>query len=391
MNIVYLKEKRDECLSKLERGTSRIYLQEFLNIYNATKKQNKKQRELLKEFQYSVRDIRDWTVDKIKEQHFLFTRQCDVFDNLVRSIFKLHLAIYNCMNDSSFDAAIPNPGQYLHETYLSIARRLWKEPYLLYDIKVDKMIYQKNMLRLEKIIRKCLRETFLFMLPFKEFDEKLAQEEEEEEDEDYEIVPDSPEDMEEASDEEEEQGEQQQDEETHAVIDDEQEQEISDDDGEQNEDVCDYDDEQDESEDAIDKSEQDKQEEASDEQEQESEQEEEQQQVITQIITREEVAEAPEQQEPQHQEPEHQEPQHQEPEHQAPEQQELEQQEPEQQEPEQQDEEMEQPFVQTDPNVRIIQLPVRRTLAERKRLVKEKVKQKGFPEFAQARPSDSFF
>lgn len=369
MNIVYLKEKRDECLSKLERGTSRIYLQEFLHVYDTTKKQNKKPRELLKEFQYAVREIRDWTVDKIKEQHFLFTRQCDVFDNLVRSIFKLHLAIYNSMNESNFDAAIPNPGQYLHETYLSIARRLWKEPYLLYDVKVDKMTYQKNIIRLEKIIRKCLRETFVFMLPFKEFDEQLGNEEEEDEedvDDDYEIVPEVPDEDDEDLEEEEE-------------------------DAEQEEEECEQEEDPEEEEEAEQEEEYAKQEEEYAEQEEEAEESEEAHEAEPMIDTEDACREQPDQKvEFEQPAPQQQLAQ----EEQTEEDDESEAESPPQQadvEMEQQQQQQEQQE-QHDPNIRIIQLPVRRTLAERKRLVKEKVKQRGFPEFSQQpRPTDSFF
>lgn len=185
MNIVFLKEKREECSTKIERATTRLYLQTFLNIYQDVKKSNRKPRELLREFQSAVREISAWNVDMIREEYQKFRSACEPFDGIVRSIFKLHLSIYNTTHESEFETNIPNPGQYIHETYLNIARRLWKEPNLVYDVKVDKLIYQKNIIRLEKIIRKCLHDTFVLMLPFKEFDEELAQQEIESED-DYE-------------------------------------------------------------------------------------------------------------------------------------------------------------------------------------------------------------
>jgi hypothetical protein len=114
----------------------------------------------------------------------------------------VHLAIYNAAHESNFEACIPNAGQYMHETYLNIARMLWKEPFLLYDVNVPKQEYMKNMVRLEKITKRCMLDTFVFMLPFKEFDEQLAASsdssdyledeeeasEEEEEEEDDEVV-----------------------------------------------------------------------------------------------------------------------------------------------------------------------------------------------------------
>jgi hypothetical protein len=176
MKIVFLKEKRDECYLKLEQSTSKLYFQTFMDIYKQVKTDNKKSRELIKEFQYAIKKISIWNVDEIKAKHKEFISQCVLFDNIVKSIFKIHLAIYNVVNESEFDANIPQPGQYLHETFLNIARRLWKEPLLIYDVKVDKTVYQTNLLRIHKIIKKCIRETFLQMLPFREFDEHLASE-----------------------------------------------------------------------------------------------------------------------------------------------------------------------------------------------------------------------
>ena len=170
MNIVFLKEKRDECLTKLQSRIVTVFLQGFLAIYDKVKSKNKRPRELLKEYQYAIREISQWTSEDIKREHDRCRSQCELFDNLVRSIFKLHLAIYNITHECNFDAVIPQPGQYMHEVYLNIARRLWKEPFLVYDIKVDKITYQSNMLRFEKIIKKFIADTFLQMLPFKEFE-----------------------------------------------------------------------------------------------------------------------------------------------------------------------------------------------------------------------------
>jgi hypothetical protein len=187
MKIVFLKEKKDECYFKLEQSTSKLYFQTFMDIYKEVKMNNKKSRELMKEFQYAIKKISIWDVDTIKSKHNEFISQCVLFDNLVKSIFKIHLAIYNVVNESEFNANIPQPGQYMHETFLNIARKLWKEPLLIYDVKVDKTIYQANLLRISKIIKKCIRETFLQMLPFKEFDENLANEASEDTDNSIEI------------------------------------------------------------------------------------------------------------------------------------------------------------------------------------------------------------
>lgn len=340
-----LKEKRDECMSKLERGTCRLYLQEFLSIYDNVKKANKKSSLLLKEYQYAIRGISQWTVDDIKLEHAKFNNHCDLFDSLVKSIFKLHLSIYNTMHESDFDANIPHPGQYMHETYLSIARRLWKEPFLVYDLKIDKMTQQKNLLRLEKIIRKCLHETFLIMLPFKEFDAELAKksedecEEEEEEEEEYEIVA-QPE-----------------------IFDSQESQE-----NEEEEETCELEDEQQESEvqeehqdcELHEEYEMNQQTQSEDEEENNDDSafEEEEEKVVNipeenKVVSISESADSMEIIK------------------------------------EDMDEIVANEVLEQDPTVKVVTLPVRKTLADRKRMVKEKVKQRGFPDFA--RPADSFF
>mgnify|MGYP006284197515 CR=1 FL=1 len=373
MNIVLLKEKRDECMSKLERGTSRLYLQHFLSIYELVKKTNKRPRELLKEFQYAIRAISQWTVDDIKAEHKRFLESCEFFDTLVKSLFKLHLAIYNTMHDSDFTANIPNAGQYMHETYLSIARRLWKEPYLVYDIKIDKLNYQRNVLRLEKLIRRCLHETFVAMLPFSEFDEQLKSQSDEEED--YEMIDAPSEDGDVDTDESDvacqnqiilegaSQPEQEAEQQAESELEEEQEAE------------------------------------------QEAEQEEEQEA---------EPAAEPELEEEQEAEPEQPEQPEQEAEPEQPEQ-EAEETEQEEEQLEQAEQQLQFPSdTESDhihpPNstpldcsetsdvplpyvnmrdVKIVHLPMKKTLADRKKLVRERVKQRGFPDFA--RPTDSFF
>lgn len=164
MDTVYLKEKRDEYLTKLENMTVPVFLQGVLDMYANVKKTCKVSKNVLKEFQQTLREIKEWDADVLHNEHKRFYRvtKCEYFDSLVLSIFKA----YYLMNNIDTEASFPRVSKYLHECYLNIARQLWKNPFLVYDVNVSKAEQQKNMHQLEKIIGKCIKETFIRMLPF---------------------------------------------------------------------------------------------------------------------------------------------------------------------------------------------------------------------------------
>jgi hypothetical protein len=54
----------------------------------------------------------------------------------------------------------------MYQCLLNTARLVWKNPVLVYDVGVDKITYQQNKLKLEKLVMMTVKDTFTYYLPF---------------------------------------------------------------------------------------------------------------------------------------------------------------------------------------------------------------------------------
>ena len=158
-NNYLLQSRRSEYLKKFQKTTTHLFIEGVYSIYNNVKKNNKSKRLLLKEFQQSMVDVSRWSQDIITTEHQRFKKQSPVLDRLIRGIFDLDIVIKKdlCKNAEDF---IPQPWDFVHQCYLNIARALWKQPFLLYDVNIDKLTIQQNKLRIEKIVYLCIQDTF---------------------------------------------------------------------------------------------------------------------------------------------------------------------------------------------------------------------------------------
>lgn len=163
-NTYLLQSRRTEYLKKFQKTTIPLFIEGVYSIYNNVKKNNKSRRLLLKEFQQSMVDVSRWSQDIIKNEHMRFKKQSSVLDKLIRSIFDLDIILKKdlCKNAEDF---IPNPWDFVHQCYLNIARALWKQPFLIYDVNIDKLTIQQNKLKIEKIVSLCIQDTFAQYLP----------------------------------------------------------------------------------------------------------------------------------------------------------------------------------------------------------------------------------
>lgn len=163
-NTYLLQSRRTEYLKKFQKTTTPLFIEGIYSIYNIVKKKNKFKRLLLKEFQQAMVDISRWSQDIIKNEHLRFKKQSSVVDKLIRAIFDLDIFLKKdlCKNAEDF---IPCPWDFIHQCYLNIARALWKQPFLLYDVNIDKLTIQQNKLKIEKIVSLCIQDTFAQFLP----------------------------------------------------------------------------------------------------------------------------------------------------------------------------------------------------------------------------------
>lgn len=163
-NTYLLQSRRTEYLKKFQKTTIPLFIEGVYSIYNNVKKNNKSRRLLLKEFQQSMVDVSRWSQDIIKNEHMRFKKTSSVLDKLIKGIFDLDIILKKdlCKNAEDF---IPQPWDFVHQCYLNIARALWKQPFLIYDINIDKLTIQQNKLKIEKIVSLCIQDTFTQYLP----------------------------------------------------------------------------------------------------------------------------------------------------------------------------------------------------------------------------------
>jgi hypothetical protein len=125
-------------------------------------------------FQAELRNIKSWSRERIEEELKMFktVSQCTYLEKLVLSIFKTYYLLNNLRN-----VEYPDVEDYIHECYLNIARKLWKNPFLMYDEGFFISVAEKrrNMNAVEDVIQKCIQYTFVQMLPFSiiDYDETL--------------------------------------------------------------------------------------------------------------------------------------------------------------------------------------------------------------------------
>jgi vacuolar-type H+-ATPase subunit D/Vma8 len=159
VDTMYLREKRDDYLLKLEKLTTPLFFQRFLDTYKETVKTNKIHKNLLKEFQSGLKSVSAWSEEDQSSEysHMQTDSGVSYLSKLISNVFKIYVLIWNSKKAQTF--AYPTAEQFIYQCYLSIARSVWKEPYLFYD-KVAKQEYQKNLVKLEKAIPRQLNRLF---------------------------------------------------------------------------------------------------------------------------------------------------------------------------------------------------------------------------------------
>ena len=96
---------------------------------------------------------------------------CDWIDDLITAVFISHTKILTSIGpNQSFhkiNVTIPKTVNFIHKTYINIAREIWKNPYL-FNESVPGHEYQRNSKEVEIIIKQCIESTIRHLLPIKE-------------------------------------------------------------------------------------------------------------------------------------------------------------------------------------------------------------------------------
>lgn len=164
MELYLLHERRQDYLRKFQKVSTPLFLEGVYSIYSNVKRHNKVSKKLLKEFQQSMFDVSLWSKDIINTEYERFKSKVPNINKYIQVVFETDKVLRKGHATSAIDY-IPKPSDFIHQCYLNIARALWKQPFLMYDINVTKLTLQKNKLKVERIVNECIQDTFVQYLP----------------------------------------------------------------------------------------------------------------------------------------------------------------------------------------------------------------------------------
>ena len=147
----------------------------FSSIYNESKKiyVTKTGTPVLSIFRKLLENIPIWNNEIIEEEtnRIIKVSRCDWLDDLVTAVFISHTRILMSIgpnqNANKINVSVPKTPNFIHKIYINIAREIWKNPYL-YNENVAGHDRQRNMNRVEEIIKLNIETTIRKELPVKE-------------------------------------------------------------------------------------------------------------------------------------------------------------------------------------------------------------------------------
>uniref|UniRef100_A0A6C0E6V2 Uncharacterized protein n=1 Tax=viral metagenome TaxID=1070528 RepID=A0A6C0E6V2_9ZZZZ len=136
-------------------------------------KKEKRDNEVLSEFQNLLSQVRLWSQDMINNEFKRISddSQCDFIKELVTAVFMSHTQILQFVRQgekAQTKLNIPKPEHFIHKCYINCAREFWKDPIWFYEnSSMSANELKKNIRESENIIYTCINDTIRELLPFR--------------------------------------------------------------------------------------------------------------------------------------------------------------------------------------------------------------------------------
>ena len=123
-------------------------------------------------FRLFLEKVPTWSNEVIETEtnRIIESSNCDWLNDLITAVFISHTKILTAIgsnNNSNIELIIPKTINFIHKSYINIAREIWKNPYL-FDDYVSGSEYQRNMRTVELLIKESIENTIRKALPVKE-------------------------------------------------------------------------------------------------------------------------------------------------------------------------------------------------------------------------------
>lgn len=178
MNLEVLLESKEEYTRQLVNLTRPYFVQGIKSIYTNVKASNKQGRMILREFQAALRLVPKWSTHILEgeEARIVAGSGCSWLERLLNAVYVVNVQIMTHVANGArrsdnmqkkLNVEVPTLRSFIHKCYISLAREMWKQPFILYH-GVDNGEYQKNMLELDRLVEKLMREVIRESLPYQE-------------------------------------------------------------------------------------------------------------------------------------------------------------------------------------------------------------------------------
>ena len=167
-NINVLVSARDEYIYQLLNCMTPIVYQGFKSIYTTVYDTIDDKRYVLKEFQSQLKGIPQWNENIIDEEAERIKAKCSFIHDLISAIFITNVKILSCIRseeeNSKLKIKVPTLSKFIHNVYISCARKFYYNPILFYDkLKSNKV--KENHEETIHTIDNCIQDTIRKLIP----------------------------------------------------------------------------------------------------------------------------------------------------------------------------------------------------------------------------------
>ena len=172
-NVSSLHESKNEWGARLLTILTPLIVEGLKSIfdesYNLCKSNNEHDKYLMT-FQNFISRIPNWNVNVIEQEtkRIIEKSHCGYLEELITCVHIIQLKLLTSMRvgqkQKKIDISIPKLSDFIHKTYINVARKIYKNVYL-FENKIPPLQIQKNNRELEIIIQECILNTIRDSIP----------------------------------------------------------------------------------------------------------------------------------------------------------------------------------------------------------------------------------
>ena len=172
-NISALHESKNEWASRLITIMTPMIITGFKSILDESIKlckENNERDKYLMTFQNLVSRIPKWNTQIIETERKRICDKsgCNYLEELITCVHIIQLKILSSMRvgqkQKKIDINIPKMDEFVHKTYINVARKVYKNVYL-FEVGIQPLQIQKNYREIEIIVQECILNTVRESIP----------------------------------------------------------------------------------------------------------------------------------------------------------------------------------------------------------------------------------